>query len=535
MRKLVTFCTFLLVSVDIAIAQIDEKAWGFYAKLAGTTQQHESGYSIRWQWSQPNVELLEELYLIDSGRVLFSSKITKDNQSNFNIYRHGAVWQGTQQADGSFLFIGKGWLTPHLQTLLNAENSYIWRTVVLKGGQIASVKNEFRHIPIAGTTEQTVSHNTLSESTRKDSSPIPIQRLALSQDSSALTAPVYNLQATEQDISTSGNMQEKETSQVVSSETMPMNKVQDVDMPRPSARVLSVEELAKLQSNVQRSKAKAIEDLAKAKADEERRYQEERERQVREAQQRREAAAQRQANQQMFANAFLGTLNSELQKSQANQTAFDARIADTIQAAQQQKQREEQARQAQQQRQREIQARQTQNAQSNIASPQTTQGRDQALREAAAAERQRLQHIEQQKKEAEQRQLVIAQRHEEEKRQKELEQNKIAELKQQEAANYANTIRAGTRVGAISCGAGQRAHIVGVLGKAQRPKHIYNDCRLQEVRYRCPSESNWQYRSHNLWQLNNACIGVGDDVVVNANCPAEQLTVQATRFSCDVP
>lgn len=54
------------------------------------------------------------------------------------------------------------------------------------------------------------------------------------------------------------------------------------------------------------------------------------------------------------------------------------------------------------------------------------------------------------------------------------------------------------------------------------------------MRYRCPSESGWQYRSHNLWRLNNACIGVGDDVVVSANCPAEQLIVQTTKFSCDV-
>ena len=523
MRKLVAFCTFLLVSVNVAIAQIDEKAWGFYTKLAGTTQQHESGYSIRWQWSQPNVELLEELYRIDSGKVLLRSKITKDNQSNFNLYRHGAVWQGTKQADGSFLFIGKGWLIPHLQTLLNAENSYIWRTVGLKGGQVASVKKEFRHIPIAVTIEKTVSYNTsLSESTRKDSSPIPIQQLALSQDSSALTTSAYNLQATEQDVSMSGNMQEMATSQVVPSKTMPLYA-------DSQPRQLSEAELAKLRSNVQKSKERAAKELVETQAKAERDRQE---LEAYDAWLEQDAAARRPA-QQNIASVFMNTFNNEMQKNQVNQAAFDARIASTIQVAQQQKQKQEQARQAQQQQQREIQARQNQNAQSNITSPQTAQSRDQALREAAAAERQRLQQVEQQKKEAEQKQLAIAQKKEEEKRQKELAQKQQAALKQQELANYANAVRSGTRVGAISCGSNQRTHIVGVLGRAQRPKHIYNDCRLQEVRYRCPSESSWQYRSHNLWQLNNACIGVGDDVVVSTSCPAEQLIVQASRFSCD--
>lgn len=294
-------------------------------------------------------------------------------------------------------------------------------------------------------------------------------------------------------------------------------------------RQLSEAELAKLRSSVQKSKANAKVEAERVRQEEER---------LRQALAEEEAEAarirvqQQRAVSQMRADV-MNTFNNEMKKNQAIQAAFDARLANTIHVAQQQKQKEEQARQAQQQRQREIQTRQTQNAQSNIALTQTAQSRDQALREAAT-ERQRLQQVEQQRKEAEQKQLAIAQKQEEEKRQKAVEQKQQAELKQREAANYASAIRAGTRVGAISCGSGQRTHIVGMLGRAQRPKSVYNDCRLEEVRYRCPSESGWQYRSHNLWQLNNACIGVGDDVMVSANCPAEQLIVQATHFSCDI-
>lgn len=150
---------------------------------------------------------------------------------------------------------------------------------------------------------------------------------------------------------------------------------------------------------------------------------------------------------------------------------------------------------------------------------------------------------EQRKKEDEQKQLVQQKKLDEEKRKKELEKRKQEELKKvqeakkkQELIAYNKAIRSSTRVGAISCGGSQnKARIVGVLGSAQRPSHVYTKCNLQEVRYRCPSESNWRYRSQNLWVLNNACIGVGDDVTVtDINCSAEQLIVEPTRFSCDV-
>lgn len=311
-------------------------------------------------------------------------------------------------------------------------------------------------------------------------------------------------------------------------------------------RQLSEAELAKLRSSVQKSKANAKVEAERVRQEEER---------LRQALAEEEAEAarirvqQQRAVSQMRADV-MNTFNNEMKKNQAIQAAFDARLANTIQVAQQQKQKEEQARQAQQQRQREIQARQTQNAQSNIASPQTqtAQSRDQALRETAVAERQRLQQEQQRKQEAEQRQLALVKKQKEEKRQKELDRQRQEELKKaeeelkkaeevrkkQELVDYNRAIRAGTRVGAISCHGGQSTRIVGVLGKAQRPKHVYTNCSLQEVRYRCPSESNWQHTSRRGWLLNNACIGVGDDVTVNVNCPAEQLIVQATHFSCDI-
>jgi hypothetical protein len=255
----------------------------------------------------------------------------------------------------------------------------------------------------------------------------------------------------------------------------------------------------------------------------------EREQQVREEQRRQQAAARRQANEQMWANAALqglNTLNSGLQQAEIERERFDTHIADTLYDAQQQRKRDERTHQLE-------------NIKSNTASLETKQDREHVLKKEAV-EKQRLQQEEQVRKEAEQKQQVLAQKQEDEKRQKELAQKKQQELKKaaaaqkkQELADYSSAIRANTRVGAISCGGNQRIHIVGVLGRAPRPSHVYNDCKLQEVRYRCPSQTNWQYRSNDLWVLNNSCIGVGDDVVVNVNCPAEQLIVQATRFSCD--
>ena len=490
MRTTFIFCSLFLLSSNVVNAQ-NINAWGFYEKLVGTTQQHETGdYRIRWKWAQPNVELLEEYLYKDRDKIFDTRKLTIDSQNQIRLDRRRAIWLGTQQADGSFLFIGQGWGYSPFQALLDQQNAYTIRYIKLKNDQIVSMQKEFRHIAIGESqpllTQQPISLQTVASSQQNHLSPAEIQ-----------SSPTPT-------------------------------------QPKSTPRSLSETELVKLKADIGRSREKANVALTQIKAKEA--TEAERLRQELAAYEvwlEQDAAARRPAPQNI-ANVFMNTFNNEMQKNQTNQAAFDARIANTIQVAQQQKQKEEQARQAQQQRQREIQARQTQNAQSNIASPQTAQSRDQALREAAAVERQRLQQTEQQRKEAEQKQLAIAQKQEEEKRQKEVEQKQKAEFKQWEAANYASTIRAGTRVGAISCGSGQRTHIVGVLGRAQRPKSVYNDCRLEEVRYRCPSESGWQYRSHNLWQLNNACIGVGDDVVVSANCPAEQLIVQTTKFSCDV-
>ncbi len=256
------------------------------------------------------------------------------------------------------------------------------------------------------------------------------------------------------------------------------------------------------------------------------------ERKAREIQQRREAAAERQANQQMWANAALhglNTLNSTMQQAENDRIRFNARISKTISNAQQQRQHMEQVNQ-------------TRSTSSNAFSSQKSSSIDKSKEGVKKDEQELLKKQEQQRKqEAEQKQQALVKKQEEEKRQKELERKKQEDLrlaaeaqKKQQAENYNRAIRAGTRVGAISCHGGKSTRIVGVLGKAQRPKHVYNACRLQEVRYRCPSESNWRHTSRSDWLLNNACIGVGDDVTVNVSCPAEQLIVQATRFSCDV-
>lgn len=259
----------------------------------------------------------------------------------------------------------------------------------------------------------------------------------------------------------------------------------------------------------------------------------ENERKAREIQQRREAAAERQANQQMWANTTLhglNTLNASLQQAENDRIRFNAQVTQTINNAQQQRQHMEQINQ-------------TNSTSSSSFSSQQSVSIDKLKEGVKKDEQELLKKQEQQRKqEMEQKQQALTKKREEEKRQKELERKKQEDLrlaaeaqKKQELLDYNRAIRAGTRVGAISCHGGQSTRIVGVLGKAQRPKHVYNNCQLREVRYRCPSESNWQNYVNNDWLLNNACMGgIGDDVTVNVNCPAEQLIVQATRFSCDV-
>ena len=269
---------------------------------------------------------------------------------------------------------------------------------------------------------------------------------------------------------------------------------------------------------------------------------------------RQEQAAERQASQQMWANAAvhgLNTLGQSLQQSQIEQANFNNRMAQTIHSAQQQRENElERQRMAQQQRAAQqqsaaqrtsspsISSAKTASATGTVASYSTQIPKKPDITSSQAAQN----RLEEEKRQADlkAKQLAEQKKREEEKQKKELELKQKEDLrkaeearKKQEVDTYRAAIRAGTRVGVLNCNNSKKVNIVGVLGKAKRPKHIYNDCKLSEVRYRCPSETVWKYEAVDSWDLNNACIGVGNDVRVSVNCPANQVIIEKVSFSCD--
>lgn len=143
----------------------------------------------------------------------------------------------------------------------------------------------------------------------------------------------------------------------------------------------------------------------------------------------------------------------------------------------------------------------------------------------------------QKKSEIKKEQLSLSEKEKELKRKlAQVEKEEQEARKKIELLQYRNAVRNGTSVGALRCGSSgrPRVHLVGVVGRATRPDHVYSDCRLKQVQYRCRGEGNWQFYTNNLWVLSNACIGIGDDVRVNVHCDAEQVEVRPTQFSCDI-
>lgn len=277
-------------------------------------------------------------------------------------------------------------------------------------------------------------------------------------------------------------------------------------------------------------------------------------RQQQEAWEREEARERAARNTQMWMQAMT-TVGAGIQEGyaqhQREQEAFNARIAQVTREAEAQRQAQQarqQARQAEELRQEQARQRARQQQQAVLTPGQAQQSEaDQRRQEQAQrqqeqerlhqeqqAQRRQAAEREQQRQEALMRQEQERQRKEQEAQRLAAEQRALEAQKKQERQQYAYAVRAGTRMGALSCGHSEgKVRLVGTLGRAKRPTHVYSDCRVTTARYRCASESHWRTYSNQGWMLNNACIGMGDDVVVNVNCPAEQVLVEAVAFSCD--
>jgi hypothetical protein len=125
-------------------AAIDTARWGVYSDLIGTQKQAPGGYRLRWSWVQPGVEVLEEWIAPSSGKVSHTAHITLGTEPNqFRVKGTGGKWwSGTQQADGSIVYIGEGLLKMPYGVRLNADGTYLYLEVKLRGGKVDSVQPE---------------------------------------------------------------------------------------------------------------------------------------------------------------------------------------------------------------------------------------------------------------------------------------------------------------------------------------------------------------------------------------------------------
>ena len=500
MYRYFIFCVLLSLSCDVAFAK-PKDPWGFYRQLVGSIQDYPTGYyRYEWRWYHSDQEIVQESFNNKTNKLLETSRLVlKDGKIHWT--RKNLVYIGTLQPDGTMLFKRNGFVGTNLQTSLDAQGSYHFAAVKVRNG-VVTISKDYpfypRAQPTASNTTQTLPKKVISNYDEND--------LAIASKMSTNIAQ----QASE--------------------------KIAAVDKSTP--RELTEAELKKLSSQVQKSKAQTSEAITEIYEKERQRIEQEREYQLYQEQLEREARAERRANQQMYANAImhgLNTLNQGLQQGQAELEQYRARQNDvneqlkSMALANQSAQASSASQQSM-----------TQSSSSQINHIQQQQQQQQAkknqeMQAAALAERQRLAQESQRKKELEQKRQaeVLAQQKREADKKKAQQEAEIK--RRQEEITYNQVIRASTRVGAISCTSKNDIHLVGVMGKAKRPGHVYNDCRVTEVRYRCPSESSWTYYQNQDWLLNAGCrASIGNDVVVTANCPAEQLSVEASKFSCDL-
>jgi hypothetical protein len=144
-RSALRLVLFVVVSCGMLQAHgqvaVDPAVWGPYARLAGSTTQSDQ-YEVRWHWSQPGVELVEEYVARKSGKVALTNVITPGTAPGrlhlTSSFMH-KEWEGTLQSDGSVLWIGKGLLKMSYRASVTADGTFERPSVFVHNGQISAI------------------------------------------------------------------------------------------------------------------------------------------------------------------------------------------------------------------------------------------------------------------------------------------------------------------------------------------------------------------------------------------------------------
>lgn len=126
-----------------ATAPADPAVWGLFAQLAGTEKQAgPDGYRLHWRWEVPGAVLVQEFLNPGTGKLAHTNTIKPGpGPGTLHVkgsYLAGKEWDGTVQADGSVVLVGRGLLkTPH-RMLLTDDGAMEIRLVKLKAGQVVS-------------------------------------------------------------------------------------------------------------------------------------------------------------------------------------------------------------------------------------------------------------------------------------------------------------------------------------------------------------------------------------------------------------
>lgn len=124
-------------------APADPAVWGVFARLVGTEKQAgPDGYRMRWRWEVPGAVLVQEWSDPRSGKVAHTNTITPGatpgTLHSKGSYLAGKEWNGTVEADGSVVFVGRGLLKAPHRIVLTADGAMEIRLVKLQAGQVVS-------------------------------------------------------------------------------------------------------------------------------------------------------------------------------------------------------------------------------------------------------------------------------------------------------------------------------------------------------------------------------------------------------------
>ncbi|MBB1059537.1 hypothetical protein [Marilutibacter spongiae] len=140
----------------------DPAVWGDFAEVAGRTASGgERAYTLRWQWQVPGQVLVQEYLNPGDGSVANREEIQPGNAPGRLLLTSSVLgnkqWNGTLQADGSVLFIGKGLLKLPYRVGLSDDGAWEVRRVKLDGERIASILpvDDYNHFVFLGASSDT--------------------------------------------------------------------------------------------------------------------------------------------------------------------------------------------------------------------------------------------------------------------------------------------------------------------------------------------------------------------------------------------